>query len=130
VNARLMIASVFAFTMFATPQEIKHAPTFQACDADLNLWTSQISGFPISTAEQDQKGTKSLTVHEMTNRDSYLNDCAQAYPAFNKNRSGELSALASLSLIYESEIHRRLYHFLHRHDLYDKFIDEDEAGKR
>jgi hypothetical protein len=114
VNTRLLIASVLAFTIFAIPQEIKHAPTLESCTADLNLWTSQISGFPTSTAEQDQEGTKSLTVHELTNRVTYLNDCAQAFPALNKNRPGELSTLASLSFIYESEIHRRLYHFLHR----------------
>jgi hypothetical protein len=130
VNKRLLVASVFAFTMFAVSQDVKHAPTFQSCDADLNLWTSQIPGFPASTAEHDQEGTKSLTVQEMTNRMSYLDDCARAYPIFNKNRPGEFSALFSLGLIYESEIKRRLSHFLDRHGLSDKFAEEDEAGKR
>ena len=130
MNAKLLIASVFAFTMFAIPQESKHAPTFQSCDADLKLWSSQISGFPTSTTEQEQAGTKSLRVDEMTNRVSYLNNCAQAYPALNKNRPGELSALASLGLIYVSEIQARLFHFLNRHDLSIKFREEDEAGKR
>ena len=71
-----------------------------------------------------------LLITEMADRASYLNDCAQAYPALNKNRPGELSALASLSLIYMSEIQGRLFHFLHRHDLSNKFTKEDEAGKR
>jgi hypothetical protein len=126
----LVIAAVFVFTMVAVPQEIGHAPTFQSCSADLNLWSSQVPGFPTSTSEQEQEGTKLLTVREMTQRASYLNDCAQAYPALNKNRSGELSAMASLVLVYQVEIQGRLFHFLHRHDLYEKFRDEDEAGKR
>jgi hypothetical protein len=125
-----LIPCVFAFTTFAIPQETKHAPTFQSCDADLNLWSSQIPGFPTSNPQQTQEGTKSLTFHEMTDRASYLNDCAQAYPTLNKNRPGELSQLASLSLMYMSEIQARLFHFLRRHDLTLKFTEEDEAGKR
>ena len=130
MKTQLLLASVFVLSMLATPQEIKHAPTFQSCQADLNLWTSQIPGFPTSTAEQDQEGTNSLTVQEMTNRLSYLNDCALAYPVFSKNRPGEFSALFSLGLVYESETKRRLYRFLDRHGLSDKFTQEDEAGKR
>ena len=125
----LALASLI-LTASLVGQEIKHAPTFQSCQADLNLWTSQIPGFPTSTSEQDQEGTESLTVHEMTNRMSYLNDCALAYPVFNKNRPGELSALFSLGLVYDSEIKGRLFHFLNRHGLSDKFTQEDEAGKR
>jgi hypothetical protein len=111
-------------------QEVKHAPTFQACDADLNLWSSQIRGFPTSTREQDQDSTKSLTVVEMTNRMSYLGDCSQAYPVFSKSRPGELSVLASLCLVYQQEMQGRLLHFLSRHDLTAKFYEEDEGGKR
>src|SRR5580658_5196368 len=72
-----LILAVMTASLVA--QEVKHAPTFQACDADLNLWSSQIRGFPTSTREQDQESTKSLTVVEMTNRSSYLGDCSQAY---------------------------------------------------
>jgi hypothetical protein len=130
VNTKPLIVSVFALATFAVPQEIAHAPALQSCTADLNLWTSQIPGWPIPTPEQGQEGTKSLTVHEITNRISYLSDCAQAYPVLNKNRTGELSALSSLTLVYESEIQMRLFHFLGRHGLADKFTEEDETGKR
>ena len=66
----------------------------------------------------------------MTNRMSYLNDCAFAYPVFNKNRPGELSVLFSLGFVYDLESKGRLFHFLNRHDLTVKFYEEDEAGKR
>lgn len=130
MKTRLLLACVFASSMFAIPQEVTHAPTLDSCTADLNLWTSQLPGWPTSTGEQDQEGTRSLTAHEITKRAAYLNDCGQAYPGLNKNRPGELSALASLGLIYESEIQRRLFRFLDRHGLYEKFTQENAAGKR
>lgn len=125
---RLVLTVILTASLIG--QEVKHAPTFQSCDADLNLWSSQIRGFPTSTREQDQESTRSLTVTEMTNRMSYLNDCALAYPVFSKSRSGDLSALASLALVYEQEMQGRLLHFISRHDLTGKFYEEDEAGKR
>ena len=127
---RLLSAFVVVFTILSTSQDVGHATSLQSCSADLNLWTSQVPGWPTSTAEQDQEGTKSLTVREIRNRLSYLDDCGRAYPVLNKNRPGEFSALSSLGLIYASEIRRRLFHFLDRHGLSDKFTQEDEAGKR
>jgi hypothetical protein len=130
VKTRLLIASVFAFSTFAVPQEVKHAPTLQSCAADLNLWTSQIPGWPTSRTEQDQEATKSLTVHEMKSRISSIAECVGAYPVLNKARPDELSAVLSLTLIYDQQIKARLFDFLERHGLSDKFTEEDEAGKR
>lgn len=113
-----------------TDTSVQHAPTLQACEADFNLWSSQIKGFPTSTTEQDQEGTKLLTVTQIVSRLSYLDDCSRAYPALNKNRPGELSALFSLEWIYAQEIQRRQIDFLSRHGLTAKFYEEDEAGMR
>ena len=101
----------------------------QSCAADLNLWASQV-GYPVSTEEQNRAGTKSLTIHQMHSKIVYLNDCAQAYPVFSKSTSGELPALFSLIMIYDTEIEERLYSFLDRHGLSEKFYQEDETGKR
>ncbi len=130
VKTILLLTSLFALAALAVSQEIKHAPTLESCNADLDLWTSQIPGFPTSTREQDQDGTKGLTVAETTGRLSYLDECSRAYPVLNKNRTGELSELFSLELIYVQEIQRRHLHFLSRHGLTAKFYEEDEAGKR
>lgn len=116
--------------MFASAQGVKHAPTFQACEADINLWTSQISGWPSPTDEQEQEATKSLTVREMNGRMGFVNECAGAHPIFEKARTGELPAAFSLVLIYDRVIRARLYAFLERHGLSNKFQGEDEAGKR
>ena len=113
-----------------TDTPVQHAPTLQACEADFNLWSSQIKGFPTSTTEQDQEGTKLLTVTQIVSRLSYLDDCSRAYPVLSKNRPGELSALFSLELIYVQEIQKRQLDFLSRHGLTEKFYAEDDAGMR
>jgi hypothetical protein len=111
-------------------QDVQHAPTLQSCVADLNLWTSQIPGWPHSSMEQGREGTKSLTVREMVGRMSAMNDCVQSYPVFNKSNRDELSPAGSLLQIYALQIQDRLFNFLERHGMFDKFNEEDEAGKR
>jgi hypothetical protein len=126
----LLIVSVLAFTTFAVPQEVKHAPTLQSCAADLNLWTSQIPGWPTPTVEQNREGTKSLTVLEMAGRISSIAECIGAHPILDKAKPGELPAPSSLTLVYDEELKLRLFDFIDRHGLRDKFAQEDLAGKR
>ena len=114
----------------AMPQEVKHAPTLQSCVADLNLWTSQIPGWPNPSAEQAREGTKALTVQEMRGRTISLGNCSSAYPALNRSKSNELSPSFSLTVVYDGEIQERLRNFLDRHNLLVKFTLEDESGKR
>lgn len=130
VDKALIIVSMFAFTLIAVPQEVKHAPTLQNCAADLNLWTSQISGWPTPTDEQEQESTKSLSVREMRLRASSIGDCTGAYPALMKARPNELPATFSLVIVYDRQIKARLWAFLDRHGLSDKFMQEDDEGKR
>jgi len=126
----LYFSGGLVFAQTTEVQQVKHAPTLESCGADFNLWSSQISGFPSSTADQDQEGTKSLATTEIVNRLSYLDDCSRAYPVLNRSRPGEMSALFSLEWVYVQEITRRKDHFLSRHGLLAKFYEEDEAGKR
>jgi hypothetical protein len=129
---RFLAFSMLSLSFFATaiPQEVKHAPTLQSCAADLNLWTSQIPGWPNPSMEQARQGTKPLTFQVMGARVSSLSDCSGAYPILTHSRSNELSALESLLNIYLTETSGRYFNFLDRHDLIVKFIQEDEVGKR
>jgi len=104
--------------MFAVPQEVKRAPTLQACTADLNLWRSR-------------EEIKSLTTLEMLARIRSLMDCTGAYPTLAKSTpAGELPAVWYLKITYEEEIEGRLFNFVDRHGLSKRFAEEDEAGKR
>ena len=121
---------ILAAFITPAPQEVKHAPTLQSCTADLNLWTAQIPGWPTPSTEQIREGMKSLTVKEMREREVYVGDCASAYPEIKRAKNNEVSTSLYLIMVYDIEIEERLFGFLRRHSLLDKFTAEDETGKR
>ena len=67
----------------------------------------------------------------MTKRESHTSTIVvKVIPRSTQTDPAELSALVSLGLIYVSETQGRLFRFLNRNNLSDKFTEEDEAGKR
>jgi hypothetical protein len=72
----ILSVGVFLSCAASMSQEVKHAPTFQSCAADLNLWTSQIPGWPNPSVEQSRGGTKNLTVQEMRGRVLAVSECS------------------------------------------------------
>jgi hypothetical protein len=126
----ILSVGVFLSCAASMSQEVKHAPTFQSCAADLNLWTSQIPGWPNPSVEQSRGGTKNLTVQEMRGRVLAVSECSISYPLLDRSKPNELSASISLTMVYDNEIQERLMNFLDRHNLIVKFTLEDEAGKR
>lgn len=121
--ALFALATVFS-------QEVKHAPTIQSCIGDINLWSSQIPGFPEPSYDQVRSGTKALAMREIDGRLRSLGDCVNAYPALGKGTSGNLSAVMSLSSYYSDEEQARYLDFLVRHGMLNKFNEEDDAGQR
>ncbi len=94
-------------------QEVKHAPTVEQCRADQRLWLDKLEG---SSASLPNYLTLAGWFHEM-------HECKSVDPENQRryyNVCGEIS----------SEQFVRLTGFLERHGLYDKFIEEDAAGKR
>jgi hypothetical protein len=125
-----IVVVIFALAVAAVPQEIKHAPTLQSCVADLNLWTSQIPGFPESNLDQVRSGTRPVTMQEIDGRISSLGECMNAYPVVGRSVGGNMSAAMGLLSCYDVEKESRYVDFLHRHGLLDKFKEEDAAGQR
>jgi hypothetical protein len=125
----LLAASAILVTTTVS-QEIKHAPTLQSCIGDINLWSSQIPGFPEPSVDQLRAGTKSLTMHEMDGRTASLAECSSAYPQLGKPQSGDLPANVTLLMYYDDEQNMRYSDFLLRHGMLEKFKEEDNAGRR
>lgn len=129
-NSKAAVAIVgFVLTVAAVPQ-VKHAPTLESCTADINLWTSQLPGFPDTHADQLHNGTKTLTASEMEARIESIGDCADAHPIFKLGQPGQMSPAYALTAYYALETEHRYHTFLLRHDLAQKFHEEDEAGLR
>lgn len=95
-------------------QEIKHAPTVEQCRADQRLWMGKLE--ESARDYLPSFGTLADWQGEMRN-------CESVDP---ENRPRYYNVLGEIG----AEQDMRLEHFLDRHELYDKFIEEDKAGKR
>ncbi len=123
-----ILAAAIMTSMLVTGQT-KHAPTFDQCVADLNLWTSEIQGWPSPEIEQVRKATKNLSVPQINERVDSLWDCALAHPRLMKgDPSTEVPVPLAIIELYHVEIRQRYSDFLVRHGLSTKFYEEDAAG--
>ena len=125
------VAALFAIAMVALSQEfLKHAPTLQSCTADINLWSSEIPGFPDPDDDQVRAATKSLTVREIEGRSLYMTECGRAYPALVTHLGPMRLVISALIELYDGEVTSRYFDFVERHGLSSKFFEEDYLGMR
>jgi hypothetical protein len=94
--------------------QVEHAPTVAQCQADQRLWLAKL--------DADAKGPLP-TVHVIGAWHSEMHDCEDVDP---NNRVNYYST--EIAIVTEYML--RLQHYLDRHDLSDKFLAEDAAGKR
>ena len=92
--------------------QIEHAPTVAQCQADQRLWYSQI-----------QHGDSSLKYEVLRDRVDEMITCNDVDPP----HTTDYYNTASLNM---AAIATRMGHFIQRHQLWDKFLEEDAAGKR
>jgi hypothetical protein len=95
-------------------QEIKHAPTVEQCRADQRLWLDKIESDP--SANMADYVTLNGWTREML-------ECRSVDPDNQHRYYNVVGEIASVRIV-------RLERFLDRHGLYDKFIEEDKAGKK
>lgn len=112
IMKRLLIVGVFVVA--AVGQDVQHAPTVAQCQADQRLWISRI-----------EKGDSSNLPKWAVISGWYteISDCEKVDPTHKwdyYNLAAEISATQA----------RRMYHFIKSHDMWQKFLDEDAAGKR
>ncbi len=116
-KASKVMLTLFVGLLFAGKahvQEVKHAPTIEQCRADQRLWLDKLK----NTTERMPEDYR--TLHGWSYE---MGDCRSVDPENRNpyyNVEGEINALMMI----------RLLDFLDRHGLYDKFIEEDKAGKR
>ena len=110
----IVAIALFVLTAYLTAQ-IEHAPTVAQCQADQRLWLAQV---------EDRYHRSGLPhYYEMNTRMEEMNACGKVDPA-NEPRYN--------STMYETNAEEtlRLMNFIHRNNLWDKFIEEDKAGMR
>jgi len=110
---RLILAFAVVLLAASLTGQVEHAPTVAECQADQRLWLADLEG-----QREHLPGFAVLGEwnHEMDNCQKVDTDNRWKY----YNTSGEVDAEKLV----------RLINFLNRHDLYQKFKEEDAAGKR
>jgi hypothetical protein len=103
---------MLATAAIAGPQEVRHAPSFQQCIGDINLWSSQLPGFPETSLDQLRSGTKPLTAVELEGREQSMAECVSAYPVLGRGQPDHLPAAITLTSYYDDEIQQRYVRFL------------------
>ncbi len=110
---RILILTVTLVTLCVSAQ-VEHAPSVAQCQADQRLWLSKIE-------EGDSPVLANWAV--LSQWDTEMTDCQKVDVAHRwdyYNLAAEISATQG----------SRMYHFMERHDMWQKFLEEDAAGKR
>jgi hypothetical protein len=110
---RLLVLAVVAAASLVG-QDVQHAPTVEQCRADQRLWLSSVE-------QADSPRLPSYAV--LSKWDHEMTDCEKVDP---ENKWKYYNTGSEIDVIEAS----RLMDFLHRHGLWEKFKEEDAAGKR
>jgi len=105
--AVLILASVLS----VGAQEIKHAPTAAQCQADVKVWTAQVTE------------VKTLRFAELYHRKGELVECSEVDERASDN-------YMELAKTYVFEMFNRTSAFIVRHNLAQQMVKEDEEGLR
>jgi len=111
---RLLVLGSLILTASLVGQDVQHAPTVAQCQADQRLWDAEI-----------EKGDspKLPTFDILRKWSGEMDDCQKVDPDNVEKYANATSAIDILQAT-------RMVRFLHRNDLWGKFIAEDAAGKR
>jgi hypothetical protein len=94
--------------------QVEHAPTVAQCQADRRLWLAKI---------EEGDSPKLPTFNVLTKWVSEMDDCQKVDP---DNVGKYVTATSEIDVFQAT----RLANFLTRHDMWQKFLDEDAAGQR
>jgi hypothetical protein len=111
---RLVLAGL-VLTASLVGQDVQHAPTVAQCQADQRLWLSKI---------EDTDNASALPTFDVLSKwQREMSDCKTVDPSEELkyyNTGAEIRTMQGI----------RLMNFIARHGLWDKFKEEDAAGKR
>jgi len=110
------IAALALFLLSASlTAQVEHGPTLAQCQADQQLWFSQIENGDNRSALPD--------FYTLLDETKEMDACQKVDPS-------NWHEYYNISAEMDAERLERYMHFVRRHSLYDKFIMEDRAGMR
>jgi hypothetical protein len=131
---KMLVACLCLIPTAVPSQDVKHAPTLESCASSINVWISEampgIGMKNVPKVEYKSDTYKRLTYIELRFRTSFLYDCIMDHRELIARDDATGWGAATLPPGYEGEMKERLKSFIDRHGLFEKFIEEDVAGKR
>jgi hypothetical protein len=106
----------FVASSWGEPQ--KHAPTVAQCRSDAARWNKEEDAGP-----KDKDVGYQLPFGELLNRQREMMGCM-------KLDRGVKTSYRTIYHVYTTAMYARYQHFLERHELMEKFLDEDSKGSR
>jgi hypothetical protein len=113
---RLTLALAVVLLAASRTGQVEHAPTVAQCQADQRLWFPKV--------EQNPTDPGSLPHYSvLTDWSIEMDDCEKVDPENARKYTTTETEIAYIQL-------GRLRHFIQRHQMWDKFLAEDDADKR
>jgi hypothetical protein len=119
----LMFVSVAAVASLAsghTRQAVEHAPTVEQCRADLKTWWEKAGKI---------QGLDDITYDVLGSMSSEMTNCIFVDKA-NRSQAASAPDYYEVTVELDKQQAQRVSRFLTRHELWQKFSEEDAAGKR
>lgn len=107
-----LVLAIVAFTSLAWGQEIEHAPTVAQCQADQRLWLSELEG-----------DASSIAYTTLRDWSIEMGTCWKVDPTHEAAYYNTYSEATTVE-------GQRTRTFIQRHQLWERFLTEDAAGKR
>ncbi len=95
----------------------KHAPSVAQCRSDAAAWNKEEDAGP-----KDKDVGYRLPFGELLKRQREMMDCVKLDTQHGQYRT--------IYHVYTTAMYARYQHFLERHELMEKFLDEDRKGSR
>jgi hypothetical protein len=114
----------FLVSSWGEPQ--KHAPSAAQCRADAAAWNKEEDAGP-----KDKDVGYQLPFGELLKRQREMMDCMKLDSARQDGAvAGVRTSYRTIYHVYTTAMYARYHHFLERHQLMEKFLDEDSKGSR
>jgi hypothetical protein len=107
-----------AFLVGSSGEPQKHAPSVAQCRSDAAAWNKEED-----TGPKDKDVGYQLPFGELLKRQREMMDCV-------KLDGGVRTSYRTIYHVYTTAMYARYQHFLERHQLTEKFLDEDSKGSR
>jgi hypothetical protein len=127
---KLVFMAIFfmcGFLVSSWGEQQKHGPSVAQCRSDVAAWNKEED-----TGPKDKDVGYRLPFGELLKRQREMMDCMKLDAQHCQDGAvvGVRTSYRTIYHVYTTAMYARYQHFLERHQLMEKFLDEDSKGSR